>query len=239
MDEALALLHKPSVKLFQRNLVVDILLGKIMAFFFGRQLHHRGLVFTEKEFPIQSPYQPVAILLSGVAEQDEHISHVAIIPYGMLTLLRLVRKLGKDRRDGIRLEVGRDVAKQNHAAAVAKRCHPYALIMEAVLLAEVLVNGVRHPCCLAPVYVYVLVRDILILKQPCALPLHALPYPRPQQKQYNRNTDCRNGNQPDEFFVGFIVHICLYFRVPMGADFLVLKYLNFFHLFVRNIMILF
>ena len=117
-DEALAFLHKPSVKLFQRNLVVDILLGEITAFFFGRQLHHRGLVFGKEEFPIQPLDQPVAILLCGVAQQDDQVGGVAVVADGVLALLCLVCELSKDGRDGIRLEVWRDVAQQNHAAAV-------------------------------------------------------------------------------------------------------------------------
>ena len=79
--------------------------------------------------------------------------------------------------------------------------------MEAVLLAEVLVNRVRHPRRLAPVDVHVLVRDILILKQPCALPLHALPYPRPQQKQHNPHRDCHDSNQPTSQFMSGLNHI--------------------------------
>lgn len=79
--------------------------------------------------------------------------------------------------------------------------------MEAILLPEVLVYRIRHPRRLAPVDDHILIGNILIIKQPCALPLHALPYPRPPQKPHNPHPDCHNSNQPTNQSMSVLIHI--------------------------------
>ena len=192
-------------------MVVDVLFGEIASLLFGGQRGHRRFVFAEEEFFVQSSYQVVAVLLCGVAEQYDSVGRVAVVADGVLASLRLVGELGEDGGDRVGFEVGRQVAQQNHAAAVVERGHPDALVMEAVLLAEVLVNRICRPCCRTAVDVHMLVGDILVIQQTGALPFHALPEGCPHHHEHNHPHDCRDGNQPEEGFVRFLAHRGLVF----------------------------
>ena len=194
-------------RLVEAEQKVDVLMGEITSFLLCGQSRHRWFIFRKEELFVQPFEQPVAVLPCGVAQQYKHICSVTVVSDGVLALLCLVSELCKDRRYGISLEMRRYVAQQNHAAAVWERCHPHALIMEAVLLAKVIVYRVRHPRRLATVYIHILTGDILIIKQPRTLPLHTLPYPRPRQTDYSNGCNHCNLSYPKNCYLAFSSHL--------------------------------